>query len=203
MSGYSILSLNDIISEKGEGFCRGILSSFSCPHNLDVERFLTKRSAIDFAKQGISQTFLVYASYKGENVLCGYFTIANKYIVISTKSISHSLARRLRKFSMPGALDGNIVIMSPLIAQLGKNYQNNYNTLISGNELLKMAIDKVIEAQQIIGGRIVYVECEDVDSLITFYKRNGFVDFGKRPLDKDEKTDMCGSHLIQLLKYLH
>lgn len=202
MSGYSILSLNDIISEKGEDFCRGILSCFSCPHNLDVERFLTKRSAIDFAKQGISQTFLVYASYKKENVLCGYFTIASKYIVVSNKSVSSSTARRLRKFSMPSALDGNLVIMAPLIAQLGKNYQNGYNTLISGDELLKMAIDKVIEAQRIIGGKVVYVECEDIKFLIEFYKSNGFVAFGKRPLDKDEQTDMCGSHLIQLLKYL-
>ena len=57
MAGYSILSLSDIIEEKGEDFCREILSSFSCPKNGDVERFLTKRSAIDFAKQGISQTF--------------------------------------------------------------------------------------------------------------------------------------------------
>ena len=104
---------------------------------------------------------------------------------------------------MPKALDGNLVIMSPLIAQLGKNYDNNYNTLITGDELLKMAIDKVIEAQQIIGGKIVYVECEDIDFLTRFYTTNGFVVFGKRPLDKDERTDMSGSHLIQLLKYLH
>ena len=62
MAGYSILSLSDIIDEKGEDFCREILSFFSCPPNPDVEKFLTKRSAIDFAKQSIAQTFLVYAS---------------------------------------------------------------------------------------------------------------------------------------------
>ena len=78
MAGYSILSLSDIIDEKGEDFCREILSFFSCPPNPDVEKFLTKRAAIDFAKQSIAQTFLVYASYKGKNELCGYFTIANK-----------------------------------------------------------------------------------------------------------------------------
>lgn len=53
MAGYSILSLSDIIAEQGEDFCREILSTFSCPKNRDVEKFLTKRSAIDFAKQGI------------------------------------------------------------------------------------------------------------------------------------------------------
>lgn len=203
MAGYSILSLSDIIDEKGEDFCREILSFFSCPPNPDVEKFLTKRSAIDFAKQSIAQTFLVYASYRGKNVLCGYFTIANKYIVVGSHSVSKTTARRLRKFAMPNISDDNLVIMAPLIAQLGKNYMNDYRELITGDELLKMAIDKVSAAQRIIGGKVVYVECEDIDILKKFYEDNGFVIFGKRRLDKEERGEMNGSHLIQLLKYLN
>ena len=203
MAGYSILSLSDIIDEKGEDFCREILSFFSCSPNPDVEKFLTKRAAIDFAKQSIAQTFLVYASYKGKNELCGYFTIANKYIVVGNHSVSKTTARRLRKFSMPNISDDNLVIMAPLIAQLGKNYTNDYRKLITGDELLKMAIDKVSAAQRIIGGKVVYVECEDIDILKKFYQDNGFVIFGKRRLDKDERGEMNGSHLIQLLKYLN
>ena len=203
MAGYSILSLSDIIDEKGEDFCREILSFFSCPPNPDVEKFLTKRSAIDFAKQSIAQTFLVYASYRGKNVLCGYFTIANKYIVVGSHSVSKTTARRLRKFAMPNISDDNLVIMAPLIAQLGKNYMNDYRKLITGDELLKMAIDKVSAAQRIIGGKVVYVECEDIDILKKFYEDNGFVIFGKRRLDKQERGEMNGSHLIQLLKYLN
>lgn len=203
MAGYSILSLSDIIDEKGEDFCREILSFFSCPPNPDVEKFLTKRSAIDFAKQSIAQTFLVYASYRGKNVLCGYFTIANKYIVVGSHSVSKTTARRLRKFAMPNISDDNLVIMAPLIAQLGKNYMNDYRKLITGDELLKMAIDKVSAAQRIIGGKVVYVECEDIDILKKFYEDNGFVFFGKRRLDKEERGEMNGSHLIQLLKYLN
>lgn len=203
MAGYSILSLSDIIDEKGEDFCREILSFFSCPPNPDVEKFLTKRSAIDFAKQSIAQTFLVYASYRGKNVLCGYFTIANKYIVVGSHSVSKTTARRLKKFAMPNISDDNLVIMAPLIAQLGKNYMNDYRKLITGDELLKMAIDKVSAAQRIIGGKVVYVECEDIDILKKFYEDNGFVIFGKRRLDKEERGEMNGSHLIQLLKYLN
>ncbi len=203
MAGYSILSLKDIIDEMGEDFTREILSDFSCPFNLDVERFLTRRSAIDFAKQSISQTFLVYASYKNENVLCGYFTIANKYIVVSKNSVSNTLRRRLKKFSMPqdGKM-GNLMIMAPLIAQLGKNFTNNYNTLISGDELLKLALDKIRDAQKILGGKVTYVECEDIPMLVEFYSSNGFVRIGERTLDKDEQTEMCGKYLIQLLKFI-
>lgn len=155
MAGYSILSLSDILAEKGEDFCREILSTFSCPMNDDVERFLTKRSAIDFATQGVSQTFLVYASYKKKNVLCGYFTIANKYIVVNKHSVSGTLRRRLRKFAMPSAEKDDLVIMAPLIAQLGKNYANGYSELITGDELLKMAEDQIRLAQRIIGGKVV------------------------------------------------
>lgn len=199
---YSILSLNDIIEEKGEDFCREILSAFSCPENADVEKFLTKRAAIDFAKQGISQTFLVFAPFKKKQVLCGYFTIANKYIVVSKKSVSATTARKLRKFSMPAAPNDNFVIMAPLIAQLGKNYADDCNRLLRGDELLKLALDQIKLAQRIIGGKVVYVECEDTDFLKRFYQSNGFVIFGKRKLDKDEKTDMRGAYLLQLLKYL-
>lgn len=49
---------------------------------------------------------------------------------------------------------------------------------------------------------MVYVECEDVAYLKNFYMSNGFVIFGKRRLDKDEKTDISGQYLIQLLKYI-
>ena len=203
MAGYSILSLSDILAEKGEDFCREILSTFSCPMNDDVERFLTKRSAIDFATQGVSQTFLVYASYKKKNVLCGYFTVANKYIVVNKHSVSGTLRRRLRKFAMPSAEKDDLVIMAPLIAQLGKNYANGYSELITGDELLKMAEDQTRLAQRIIGGKVVYLECEDIDRLKDFYSSNGYVEFGKRRLDKDERTEMCGTHLIQMLKYLN
>lgn len=201
MAGFSILSLKDIIDEIGEDFCREILSNFSCPKNKDVEKFLAGRTAIDFAKQSIAETFLVYASYQKKNVLCGYFAIAPKYIVVNKHSLSSALKRRLRKFAMPST-DDTIVIVAPLIAQIGKNFASGYNRLISGDELLKLAIDKVKEAQRIIGGKVIYVECEDVEYLKTFYRENGFVEFGVRQLDGDEKTDISGTHLVQLLKYL-
>lgn len=202
MEGYSILSLSDILEEQGEDFCREILSTFSCPKNGDVEKFLTKRSAIDFAKQGIAQTFLVYAFYQGNQVLCGYFTFALKYIIVFRHSISKRTARRLARFAMSPDDPSRFAITAPLIAQLGKNYTNGYNKLITGDELLSIALEKVKEAQMILGGKVVYVECEDVEYLKTFYEQNGFVIFGRRTLDKDEKTNMRGDYLMQLLKYI-
>ena len=56
--------------------------------------------------------------------------------------------------------------------------------------------------QEIVGGKIVYLECEDKPRLIDFYSENGFVNFGKRMLDRDETDTLSGEYLIQMLKYM-
>ena len=80
-----------------------------------------------------------------------------------------------------------------------KNYKDNYNLLISGDELLKLACDKIKEAQNILGGKFVFVECEDKEDLKHFYESNGFVCFGKRNLEKDEMEQNSGKYLLQML----
>ena len=52
-----------------------------------------------------------------------------------------------------------------------------------------------------LGGKFVYLECEDKPFLIEFYSRNGFCAFDRRRLDRDE-TGLDGDYLIQMLKYI-
>ncbi len=174
----------------GEQELRNIISDFSCPMNADVETFLI-RSASLFAKQGIAATHLVFASYQGKQCLAGYFTLANKHfhIAIDKRGMNSELRRRLAKFG------------APLIAQLGKNYSSGYDKLITGRELLKMACNTVRDIQLALGGRFVYLECEDKPGLVEFYESNGFYNFGQRQLDPDE-TGLKGKYLVQMLKYL-
>ena len=68
--------------------------------------------------------------------------------------------------------------------------------------MLKLALDKVAEMQHIVGGKIVYLECEQKERLISFYERNGFVNFGTRLLDKEEISKLFGKALVQMLKYM-
>ena len=60
-----------------------------------------------------------------------------------------------------------------MIGQFSKNYSNNNNILITGKELFELAIHKAIQANRYIGGRIVYLECEDNPKLIKFYSNVG------------------------------
>ncbi len=200
MTGYKIVNLKMMIDEIGEEATKSILSNFSCPANLDVQNFL-RLKAIEFSKQGLSQTHLVFASYKSKPVLVGYFTLANKYITIAKKKLSSKIRHRIAKFSQLNPEVGNYCLSAPLIAQIGKNYTNEYNKLITGDELLKMACDKVSYVQLALGGRVVYLECEDNIRLREFYERNGFQEFERRKLDRDE-TGVKGFELIQMLKYL-
>lgn len=201
--GYMQVSLREMLEELGEEAVRARLETFSCPLNPDVERFLTRRSyAIEFCRQGIAQTTLVFASYQGNLELAGYYTIALKTIIVPFQPLSNSWRKRIRKFASYDTINGGYSLAVPLIAQLGKNYMKGFDTLISGDELLALACSRVAQAQLAIGGRFTYIECEDVPKLVDFYARNGFVNFGKRLLDRDEQSDYEKNYLVQMLKYL-
>lgn len=201
MDGYVLVKLNEMLQELGEDRVRTILSSFSCPLNSDVEYFLCRR-AIEFAKQKIAPTTLVFCSYKEQLELVGYFTLTIKDFCVYKNRMSGALRRKISKYGVLDRERDAYMIPAPLIAQLGKNYTGNLNKLITGDELLKMAVDRVALIQQDIGGKVVYIECENKPKLLEFYDRNGFCIFGKRLLDRDEKERMTGNELIQMLKVI-
>ena len=202
MIGFSLIALNDMISELGEGAVKKILSSFSSPLNSDVEYFI-RHKAIDFAKQAIAPTTLVYTSYKDEPVICGYFTITLKSFIVRKKEVGSTTFKRLKKFGTYDDVYKCCEIPAPLIAQLSKNFTNEYNTLIKGEVLLNLALSEVKKLQAIGGGKVVYIECEDKPELKEFYCNNGFREFGKRNLDRDERDKISGQYLIQMLKYIN
>jgi len=205
MTGYLVLNLSQLIGDEAisDDEIKEYLNAYSCPMNKDIEVFLHQK-AVEFQKQGISRTYLVLASYKKEYVLCGYFTLANKVLCVDkweNLDLSKSWRKRMNKFASFDRKAQRYTLPIPLIGQLGKNYTNGYNTLISGDELLTLALEKIGVIQDLIGGKVVFVECEPKDRLIEFYSRNGFVWFADRHLDRDE-TDIDGERLAQMIRYM-
>lgn len=200
ISDYIQINLNDLIEQIGEDDVKHLLSSFSCPLNSDVESFIKDKS-IEFSRRGFAKTHLVFWKSGKESELVGYYSIAQKSFTLTKGSVSNSLYKKLSQY---GTYDNSIqkyIISSLLIGQLGKNYSSGNNTLISGDELLGLAIDKVRLIQNESGGRYTYLECEDTPKLIKFYEKNGFTQFGKRNLDCDE-TNINGTYLLQFIKKL-
>lgn len=200
LSGYAQANLLDMLDEIGEERVLSILSSFSCPRNPDVELFLHSK-ALSFAKMGIAATHLVFASYQGSVVLVGYFALANKTVAIKGDKLNSRWRKRLNKFAQYNSETKQYLVALPLIGQLGKNYANGYNLLISGDELLAMACEKIKKLQLILGGKMAYLECEDTPGLIEFYTRNGFERFANRNLDRDEIQVGDKAYLVQMLRY--
>ncbi|MDW7658367.1 MAG: N-acetyltransferase [Bacillota bacterium] len=163
-----------------------------------------KTKAYYFACTGLSQTHLVYTSYATELVLCGYYTLSTKWIKIKRNAMPNR--RMATRFNNCGKYDEALdeyTLTAPLIGQLGKNYLNGYDKLITGDELLAMALRSVRTAQYIIGGgKFVYLECEDIPQLKKFYTRNGFWEFNRRRLDRDE-TGINGIYLVQMIRYFN
>lgn len=195
---YNIISLKDMYDSLGEVKLKELLDDFKCDLNNDVEYFI-KTKSIEFMKLDLARTFVVTSTYKNKNVIVGYFSLTSKVTTVKKSILSKTMAKRLARFSEKNDIKDYYVIPLPLIGQLSKNYKNNYNELISGDELLKMACNKVKEAQNILGGKFAFLECEDNPKLKEFYESNGFVCFGKRELDKEERGKTSGNYLLQML----
>lgn len=205
-TGYKQVSLKELIKtldqngENGEAKAAAILSAFSCPLNPDVEDFI-RHKAIEFSKQGLAATHLVFTSYQDQVTLIGYYALANKPVCIKGSELNSRWRSRMSRFAKYDADLKHFYIALPLIGQLGKNFSNGCNKLISGAELLQMAFDKIQETQSILGGKIAYLECEDKPKLIEFYKSNGFLPFANRNLSGGELGLSDSRYLVQMLRY--
>lgn len=200
ITGFWQSNLRDLLAELGEERTSEILSAFECPLNPDVQSFLREK-AILFSKHGYASTYLVFASYQGSVVLIGYYALAMKAVVIKGSLLSSQWRGCLRRFAFYDSDLKQFTLSLPLIGQLGKNYAHHYDRLISGDDLLGIACETVREIQLMSSGKMVYLECEDVLPLTSFYERNGFFRFANRNLDGDERDLSQTPYLVQMIKY--
>lgn len=68
------------------------------------------------------------------------------------------------------------VIKGYLLEQLGKNFNEEARlaNCCNGRDLLQLAYQKVADAYHLVGGRILYLECENIEKIVNFYRDNGF-----------------------------
>ena len=197
---YRIINVRRYIGnenpELGEDELRQILSEFSCPMNPDVERFL-KYSSIAFTKKNQSVTYLVFSVADGK--LLGYFTLALKPLTVRGETVSNTVKRKLLRVSELDKKSDTYTMSAYLIAQLGKNYSENDGKMITGAELLELAWDKIKATQYMFGGMVTFLEAENEEKLLSFYRNNRFSQFDTRQTvsDTDESHE-----LVQLLRLL-
>lgn len=178
----------------GEQELQELLSYFSCPLNPDVEHFL-HYNAVEFTKKDQSVTYLVLRNDNAD--LAGYFSLALKPVSVRAERISKSAAKKLSRVSVLNDENNTYTASAYLIAQLGKNFALPEHERVDGATLLEIALDTIRRGKYYFGGVIVFLECEDVDALMSFYMRNGFKYFASRITSGENSR-----RLNQLLKLI-
>lgn len=188
---FIVININELINEDsqtGEDLEK-IISSFSCPKNNELE-FFFKNNCVEFAKRGVSVSYFVVSSKDDE--MLGYFTLTIKPLTVpNSNNFNRKTREAIERFGMNN--EDSYTLPAYLIAQLGKNYTNQNNTKIKGEQLMRLALNKIKEIQNSIGGRVVFLEYADNEKLQKFYQENGFTEFGDR-------TTKEGQTLIQALR---
>lgn len=155
-----------------------VLSNFSCPLNQNVEKFL-KEQAIEFTKKNQSDTYLVFS--KEDAALAGYFSLASKPIEVKSNLFSKTMRRKISRVSEYNPEHQAFHLTAYLIAQFGKNFKENANKIITGQELMELARCKIQELQYMLGGMVAFLEAKANEKLLEFYtKQNDFKIFDTR-----------------------
>jgi hypothetical protein len=156
-------------------FLKDALLQFKCERDEDLQSFLHNK-AIPFDIKDKTRTYLILDDdefYKHKNIVIhGYFSLAMKVL-----TVPDDLSNNQRK-----KLDGkysNIEngISAFLIGQLGKS--DLHKDKLNGRQMILAAMNIIKEAQDRVGGRVVYLECLNKPGLIRFYESNGFSVFRK------------------------
>ena len=199
-NNFIVLNIREYLENEdkrlGEDKLVQLLSEFSCPLNMDVERFL-KQQAIEFAKKHQAVTYLVLSLEDVE--LLGYFSITIKPLLVRAEPFSNTARRKLARFSEIDKGEQTYNIAAYLIAQLGKNFNDRARGRITGQELLEAAIRQIQILQYQAGGMVAFVEADDKEKLLSFYENYGFKRFDAR---QTVSREMKPHELIQLLRLL-
>jgi len=84
--------------------------------------------------------------------------------------MSNNLKKKLGNLS-----DKDQNLIAYLIGQMGRDSSFNADVL-DGHKMLQDCYELIANVRDIVGGRIVLVECKPVDKVCKFYESEGFVD---------------------------
>ena len=186
----AVFSIPVLLNLVGKETTEILLSTFSCVShgvqlNGEVENFVRK-NAIEFYKRKLSVTYVVNDE---DDRLAGIFTLSHKPIDIPASGLSTTQKKKIQNFAR---LDQEMEVFRAsayLIAQFGKNYAVNDGMNIRGTDLMECALSVLHDAQEMIGGGLVYLECEEENiKAYEFYLRCGFKEFDRRYSQIDHQT---------------
>ncbi len=186
----SVFSIPSMLDSVGEETVNDMLQSFSCVSegvqlNEEVEKFV-KSSSVEFCKRKMSVTYFVNDE---DDRLAGIFTLTHKAVDIPAESMSNALKKIILRFAQLDQETSVFRASAYLIAQFGKNYSVVNGMGIRGTELMECTMSVLHDAQELVGGGLVYLECEEENNqAYDFYIKCGFKEFDHRYSQIDRRN---------------
>ncbi len=181
--------MDDFINCYGMDDLYDLIMSFESPMNLDIEDFLKHKSILYQNRNPLkTKTYLVLdVSNDHQMELMGYFSLVNSPFEVND-SFSKNYWKKLTK-----GLTNRKSVSAILIAQFGKNFNDQLMDSISGKNLLGHVIELIANIEHAIGLNLIYLECEDHPKLRQFYESNGFhlnVDKNGNPVKTGKENNL-------------
>ncbi|GAQ25684.1 hypothetical protein [Tepidanaerobacter syntrophicus] len=134
-----------------------------------------RNKAIEYEKRDKCRTYVYfdeeYLEETGKLKVVAFFSLALKTIRIPViNTMSKTLQRKLGKLA-----DKDENIVAYLIGQLGRS--SDYDkSVINGKKILQDCYDLIGSARDIVGGRLILIECKRIEKLCRFYENEGYID---------------------------
>ena len=164
----------------GEDYFNLIAEEF-VSKNKDVEHFL-KKSAISSTRLHQSATYLVFI----ENEVAGFFTLAIKSINVLADILSKKEQKRISRLSKLDEKENVYSLPAILIAQFSRNFNKELET-ISGDTLMDITKQYIFQVQDMVGGILFFLECENEQKIINFYEKHNFKNLDSSRITKNNK----------------
>jgi len=126
-----------------------------------------RNKAIEYEKRDKCRTYVYfdeeYLEETGKLKVVAFFSLALKTIRIPViNTMSKTLQRKLGKLA-----DKDENIVAYLIGQLGRS--SDYDkSVINGKKILQDCYDLIGSARDIVGGRLILIECKRIEKLCRF-----------------------------------
>ena len=116
--------------------------------------------ALDFARRKLAVTYLLINE---EGKISAFFTLTHKAVQIENAALSVRLRKKIARYAVPDRGSGGFVLSAFLIAQFGRDFTEHD---ITGAELMTSCLNILRRIQRVIGGGVVYLECENEEKLL-------------------------------------
>ena len=161
-----IVPLRILLKKYGEDRMTGVLNTYHDCVGSDQESFL-KEKAIMMEKKNMCRTYL---AIDGDSRILGYYSVGLRCMKVPKKKDENDEEMKDDRFTTRMNVDPETrVAQSYLIGQLSRSKDAPKGF---GSKLMEDAIRHIMDANLIVGCRLVRVDCDD--KLIDYYSRLGF-----------------------------